>query len=66
MKSTVVDESLSTTTTRVLFQRESTYYFMIQQQNEKSTHNIINDYAQYHNFYSTYILFPPCYKYNCY
>ena len=28
MKSTVMDESLSTTTTRVLFQRESTYYFM--------------------------------------
>ena len=28
MKSTVVDESLSTTMTRVLFQRESTYYFM--------------------------------------
>ena len=30
MKSTVVDESLSTTITRVLFQRESTYfYFMV-------------------------------------
>ena len=29
MKSTVVEESLSTTTTRVLFQRESTcFYFM--------------------------------------
>ena len=39
MKSTVVDESLPTTTTRVLFQRESTYYYFIIQQNEKSTKN---------------------------
>ena len=37
MKSTVVDESLSTTTTRVVFQRKlATYYLMIQQ-NDKST-----------------------------
>ena len=39
MKSTVLDESLSTTTTRVLFQRR--IYFMIQQ-NKKSTQNYIN------------------------
>ena len=39
MKSTVVDESFSTTTARVLFQRESTYFYFKIQQNEKSTQN---------------------------
>ena len=37
MKSTVVDESLSTTTTRVLFQRECTLFYFKIKQNEKYT-----------------------------
>ena len=43
MKSIVVDESLSTTTTRVLFQGESTSFYFKRQQNEKSTQKAINE-----------------------
>ena len=44
MKSTVVDESLFSTD--VLFQRESTYYLILQQ-NEKSTQNLKTLYLQH-------------------
>ena len=36
MKSKMVDESLSTTATRFLFQRESTYFYFMIQQNKTS------------------------------
>ena len=41
MKSTVVDEGLSTTTARVLFQRESTYFYFISPSIWQSYINVI-------------------------
>ena len=57
MKSTVVDESLSTTTTRVLFQRETTYILHDNDDVDTTIGGLPNKYSRIHRNISSKTVF---------